>query len=134
MVVFTVYVTGVPLIFWLGIVQVIVARLKLGCMRCIVECTPINILQLLLAHDPLSSLVYRMITYTHPTASNLPIKTLVAKQQPTNIYLYSSTRRQASNVYASHNATFHISLGIIMTYCQLIYPPCSIVMAYLLPL
>ena len=27
-----------------------------------------------------------MITYTHPAAGNLPIKTLVVKQQPTNSY------------------------------------------------
>ena len=39
---------------------------------------------ILLAHDPLSSLAYPMITHWPPVASNLPIKTLVARQQPTN--------------------------------------------------
>ena len=32
---------------------------------------------------PLSSCAYLMITYTHPTAGNLPIKILVAKQHST---------------------------------------------------
>ena len=41
---------------------------------------------ILLAHDPLSSLAYPMITHGPPVACNLPIKTLVAKQQPTNVY------------------------------------------------
>ena len=55
-------------------------------MRCMVECTSINILiaTTLLAHDPFSSSVCPMITYTHPTTGNLPIKTLVANQRPTN--------------------------------------------------
>ena len=38
----------------------------------------------LLAHDPLSSLAYSMSTHTPPVAGNLPIKTLVARQWPTN--------------------------------------------------
>ena len=55
-------------------------------MRCMVECTPINILQLFCwPMTLLSSLGYPMITYTHPEAGNLPIKTLVTKQRPTNI-------------------------------------------------
>ena len=33
----------------------------------------------LLAHNPLSSLAYPMITHTPLVASNLPIKTLVAR-------------------------------------------------------
>ena len=54
-----------------------------------VERTPINALQLfLLVHDLLSSSAYPLITYTHPAAGNLPLKTLVAKQQPTNTYVY----------------------------------------------
>ena len=43
----------------------------------------------MLAHDPLSPLAYPMITYTHPAAGNLPIKTLVAKQQPTKVHAYT---------------------------------------------
>ena len=44
---------------------------------------------ILLAHDPLPLKKIgelgdeAMITYTHPAASNMPIKTLVAKQWPT---------------------------------------------------
>ena len=41
----------------------------------------------LLAHDPLSSLAYPMMTHTLPLASNYPIKTLVARQLPTNVYI-----------------------------------------------
>ena len=41
----------------------------------------------MLAHDPLSSSAYAMITYTHPAAGNLPIKALVAKQRQTSIYV-----------------------------------------------
>ena len=40
---------------------------------------------ILLALDPLSSLAYPMITHTPLPAGNLPIKTLVAMQRPTNI-------------------------------------------------
>ena len=76
------------------IVQVIVARLNWGVW---IKCTPINVLQLFCwAHDPLSSLDYPMITYTHPAASNLPIKTLVAKQWPTmyNVHTCNSCRME----------------------------------------
>ena len=38
----------------------------------------------MLAHDPLSSLAYPMITHTPLAAGNLPIKTLVVRQQPTS--------------------------------------------------
>ena len=41
----------------------------------------------MLAHDPLSSLAYLMITHTPLVASNLPIKTLVARQRPTKIII-----------------------------------------------
>ena len=45
---------------------------------------------ILLVPDPLSSSAYPMITYTPPVeANNLPIKTLVAGQQPTNVYTCS---------------------------------------------
>ena len=39
-----------------------------------------------LAHDPLSSLAYSMITHSPPVAGNLPIK-LVARQRPTNTHV-----------------------------------------------
>ena len=42
---------------------------------------------ILLAHDPLSLLAYSMITHTPPVAGNLPIKTLVARQWPTSMYM-----------------------------------------------
>ena len=49
-----------------------------------VECTPITIL---LVYDPLSSLAYPMIPYTHSAAGNLPIKILVAKHsQQVSLY------------------------------------------------
>ena len=38
---------------------------------------------ILLAHDPLSSLAYPVITYTPLAVGNLPIKTMVARQWPT---------------------------------------------------
>ena len=38
----------------------------------------------MLAHDPLSSSTYPMITHTHPVAGNFPIKTLDAGQLPAN--------------------------------------------------
>ena len=51
----------------------------------------INILQLFcLTHDHLSSSTYSLITYTHHAASNLPIKSLVAKQWPTKIIIVSN--------------------------------------------
>ena len=70
-------------------------------MRCMVECTKINVLQLFcwpMGHDPLPSLGYLMITYTHPAAGDLPIKTLVAKQQPTN-NVVSATDHDGSFVF-----------------------------------
>ena len=36
-----------------------------------------------MAHDSLSSLAYPMITHGPSIASDLPIKTMVARQQPT---------------------------------------------------
>ena len=40
----------------------------------------------MLAHNPLSSLAYPMITHIPLVAGNFPIKTLVARQWPTNHY------------------------------------------------
>ena len=62
----------------------------------------------MLAHDPLSSLGYPMITYTHPTASNLAAKTLVAKQWPTNdgIALYSHKQK-------SHKHTWDTRIDVL---------------------
>ena len=42
---------------------------------------------ILLVVDPLSSLTYFMMTQPLPIASKLPIKTLVAKQLPTNVHV-----------------------------------------------
>ena len=46
---------------------------------------------ILLAHNPLSSSAYPMITHPPPVADNLPTKTLVARQLPTNTHTYSLT-------------------------------------------
>ena len=56
----------------------------MGCLRCI----KVNAFQLMSCNhfvglDSLLSAAYPMITYTRPTAGNLPIKNSVAKQQPT---------------------------------------------------
>ena len=48
-------------------------------------------MHILLAHDPLLSLVYPMITHTSLVAGNLPIKILVARQQPTNTHTHTHT-------------------------------------------
>ena len=53
---------------------------------------------ILLAHDSLSSLVYPMITHTSLVAGNLPIKTLVARQQPTTFYESEADSHLFSNV------------------------------------
>ena len=53
-----------------------------------------NVLQLF------CSVGYPMITYTHPAASNLRIKTLVAKQRPTNIIIYLSAHMLLIQVLA----------------------------------
>ena len=45
----------------------------------------------LFAHDPLSSSGYPMITYTHPLASNLSIKTSVARRLQTNPHTHTHT-------------------------------------------
>ena len=41
---------------------------------------------ILLVVDPLSSSVYPMMTHSSPVPGNLPIKTLVTRQLPTNTY------------------------------------------------
>ena len=41
---------------------------------------------ILLVVDAFSSLAYPMITHTLPVTSNSPIKTLVARQLPTNVH------------------------------------------------
>ena len=45
-----------------------------------------GLVTVLLAHDPLSSLAYPMITHASLVASNLPIKTLVAMAKANNYY------------------------------------------------
>ena len=57
---------------------------------------------ILLVHDPFSSsLAYPMITHGPPVAHNLPIKTLVARQQPTNMYAHVHTH----TLIHAHNYT-----------------------------
>ena len=47
----------------------------------------LSLATILVAHDPLSSSAYPMITHAHPVAGNLSIKTLVARQCPTKLIL-----------------------------------------------
>ena len=58
---------------------------------------------ILLAHDPLSSLAYPRIIHTPLAVGNLPIKTLVARQQPTNKHTHTHTQWHtlASNLFAT---------------------------------
>ena len=42
---------------------------------------------ILLVVDPLSSSAYPMMTHPSPVPGNLPIKTLVARQLPTSMYV-----------------------------------------------
>ena len=83
-----------------------------------VECTQSNILQLriLSIHDPPVIIGYPMITYTHPAASNLAKKTMVAKQQPTNsdiiqdrglIWLYILITSEATRCHWSERSMLH---------------------------
>ena len=68
-----------------AILYVIVARPHTGCIQSYISCIPYKVLQhVLLAHNPISSLAYPMITHTPPVAGSSPIKTLVARQQPKN--------------------------------------------------
>ena len=63
-------------------------------MRYVVECTPINISQLLISSAHSRS-AYPIIAYTPPTAGNLPIKTL---QWP-NIYYYMTSEKIKGTVW-----------------------------------
>ena len=64
---------------------------------CMVECTPIKVLQLFCwPMTPFSSLAYSMITHTPPVAGKLPIKTMVARQRPTS-----------SDAWQWHHACMH---------------------------
>ena len=57
-----------------------------------------NKLTILLVVDLCSSLAYFMMTQPLPIAGKLPIKTLVAKQLPTNTHAYTYTQH-AHNGY-----------------------------------
>ena len=59
-----------------SVYHVLVARLNWGAW---LNVPKLSLATILFAHDPLSSLAYLMITYTHPAAGNLSKKTLVAK-------------------------------------------------------
>ena len=80
---------------------VIVTRPQLGCMRWMVKCTPIKVL-----HDPWPNFIICLpYDHPHPSRSQQYIKTLVARQQPTNNYAWShrwkvwSSHAHASNVH-----------------------------------
>ena len=74
----------------------------------------------MLAHDPLSSLAYPMIMHTPLVASNLPIKTLVAKQQPTNKdILYSVVCQHFTALLSLHDIPVHTYLMVeLLTFFQ----------------
>ena len=85
---------AVPLIFWLGIVHVIVARLNWDAWDAwsnapqLTSCNYFVGQWLPFHHWPT---LWSPI-YTHPTAGSVPIKTLVAKQRPTdNCVLHGQT-------------------------------------------
>ena len=65
---------------------------------------------ILLAHDPLSSLAYSMITHTPPVASKLPIKTLVARQQPTTNNIHQVILQLAACTYIA-NWEYQLSMS-----------------------
>ena len=71
---------------WWYATHVMIAR---PYMRCKVECTPIKVLQLFCwPHDPpFHSQPFPMTIHSYPVAGNLPIKTLVARQWPTNMHV-----------------------------------------------
>lgn len=59
---------------------------------------------ILLAHSPLSSLVYPMITHSPPVASNLPIKTLVAGNSQQHSYI-------TTHITHTHTLTYPVPLS-----------------------
>ena len=69
-----------------------------------VECTPIRSCNYFVGQLPLSSLAYPMITHTPPLAGYLLIKTLVARQQPTNVHAseFTLTRCIIICTYTGH--------------------------------
>ena len=65
---------------------------------------------ILLVVDLCSSLAYFMMIQPLPIAGKLPIKTLVAKQLPTNIYIYICTKVCIIiliQLYSVYNAQCH---------------------------
>ena len=57
----------------------------LGCMRCMVKCTPINVLQLFCW--PMNPFHNRPTLWSPTSIPQLALKALVAKQQPTNMHV-----------------------------------------------
>ena len=54
---------------------------------CVLHVLHVLHITILLVVDPLSSSAYPMMTHPSPVPSNLPIKTLVARQLPTSMYI-----------------------------------------------
>ena len=73
----------------------------------------------MLTYDPLSSLAYPMITHALLVAGNLPIKTLVAGQRPTNMYADICTQCHA-HVYTHTHTCTHSHIHNKYTYINFI--------------
>ena len=73
----------------------------------------------LLVVDPLSSLVYPMMTHLLPVANKLPIKPLVAKQLPTNIHvvdLYLHVHVHVHNIILQDHFLLHAIVSLCNFY------------------
>ena len=80
-----------------------------------------------LAHDPLSSLAYNMITHTPLVAVNLPIKTLVAMAMANNYkdLIYSDTTKRSQNFHPSPSIEITSTLTLIsILLCKLLQEYC----------
>ena len=91
--------------------SVIVATPQLGCVRCMVECTPIKVL--LVGPQPTFHLLtYPVITHTPPVTGNLPIETLVARQWPT--IPSSECWLQVSRCFSNKTGWYHVLCGFLL--------------------
>ena len=97
------------------VLQIIVIWQQLGCMRCMVECTPITYFKLLVVHVRLcSSLAYFMMIQSLPIASKLPTKTLVARQLSTNLYIITLCFIIHIIMLNDNNNIFYVQIYIII--------------------
>ena len=71
---------------------------------------PNCLVTVLLAHDPLSSLDYPMITHTPLVAGNLPIKTLVARRWPTKNFINLQYLKCTCNQEINSQQLLHVPL------------------------